>query len=109
MGVEFDGEMHGNTALNEDLRRRLFPGSTLKGEANVFVFPNSDAANLAYQLVMELGGGTPIGPILVGAAQTAHVLVPAATTRSVVNVSAVAAVEVQARIDYANSITAGKR
>ena len=100
---EFDGEMHGNTALNEDLRRRLFPGSTLKGEANVFVFPNSDAANLAYQLVMELGGGTPIGPILVGAAATAHVLVPAATTRSVVNVSAVAAVEVQARIDYARS------
>ena len=56
-------------------------------------------------LVMELGAGTPIGPILVGAAATAHVLVPAATTRSVVNVSAVAAVEVQARIDYANSIT----
>jgi malate dehydrogenase (oxaloacetate-decarboxylating)(NADP+) len=102
---EFDGEMHGNTALNEDLRRRLFPGSTLKGEANVFMFPNSDAANLAYQLVLELGAGTPIGPILVGAAATAHVLVPAATTRSVVNVSAVAAVEVQARIDYANSIT----
>jgi len=107
---EFDGEMHGNTALNEDLRQRLFPGSTLKGEANVFIFPNSDAANLSYQLVMELGQGTPIGPILVGAAATAHVLVPAATTRSVVNVSAVAAVEVQARIDYANllSVAAAK-
>ena len=102
---EFDGEMHGNTALNQDLRQRLFPGSTLKGEANVFIFPNSDAANLAYQLVMELGSGTPIGPILVGAAATAHVMVPAATTRSVVNVSAVAAVEVQARIDYANALS----
>ena len=97
--------MHGNTALNEELRHRLFPGSTLEGEANVFIFPNSDAANLAYQLVMELGAGTPIGPILVGAAQTAHVLVPAATTRSVVNVTAVAAVEVQARLDHANSLT----
>ena len=106
---EFDGEMHGNTALNEDLRRRLFPGSTLKGEANVFMFPSSDAANLSYQLVMEMGGGTPIGPILVGAAATAHVLVPAATTRSVVNVSAVAAVEVQARIDYANSLSKVQR
>ncbi len=102
---EFDGEMHGNTALNEVLRQRLFPGSTLKGEANVFIFPNSDAANLAYQLVMELGEGTPIGPILVGAAMTAHVLVPAATTRSVVNVSAVAAVEVQARIDHFNNLS----
>jgi malate dehydrogenase (oxaloacetate-decarboxylating)(NADP+) len=102
---EFDGEMHGNTALNEGLRQRLFPGSTLKGEANVFIFPSSDAANLAYQLVMELGEGTPIGPILVGAAMTAHVLVPAATTRSVVNVSAVAAVEVQARIDYLNTLS----
>jgi malate dehydrogenase (oxaloacetate-decarboxylating)(NADP+) len=102
---EFDGEMHGNTALNEELRRRLFPGSTLTGEANVFIFPNSDAANLAYQLVMELGGGTPIGPILVGAAMTAHVLVPAATTRSVVNVSAVAAVEVQARLDHFNALS----
>ena len=105
---EFDGEMHGNTALNQELRQRLFPGSTLKGEANVFIFPSSDAANLAYQLVMELGSGTPIGPILVGAAATAHVLVPAATTRSVVNVSAVAAVEVQARIDYANALSAGR-
>ncbi len=105
---EFDGEMHGNTALNQELRQRLFPGSTLKGEANVFIFPSSDAANLAYQLVMELGSGTPIGPILVGAAATAHVLVPAATTRSVVNVSAVAAVEVQARIDYANALSGGR-
>jgi malate dehydrogenase (oxaloacetate-decarboxylating)(NADP+) len=105
---EFDGEMHGNTALNQDLRQRLFPGSTLKGAANVFIFPNSDAANLAYQLVMELGSGTPIGPILVGAAATAHVMVPAATTRSVVNVSAVAAVEVQARIDHANSLSGAR-
>jgi malate dehydrogenase (oxaloacetate-decarboxylating)(NADP+) len=93
---EVDGEMHGNTALNPDLRERLFPDSLLKGEANTFIMPNSDAANLAYQLVMELGEGTPVGPILVGAGMPAHVLVPATTTRGVINMTALAAVEAQA-------------
>jgi malate dehydrogenase (oxaloacetate-decarboxylating)(NADP+) len=94
---EVDGEMHGNTALNQELRDRLNPHSLLRGEANTFIMPNSDAANLAYQLVMELADGTPVGPILVGAALPAHVLVPAATTRSVINMTALAAVEAQDR------------
>ena len=55
---EVDGEMHGNTALNQELRDRLNPHSLLRGEANTFIMPNSDAANLAYQLVMELADGT---------------------------------------------------
>ena len=92
---EVDGEMHGNTALNQELRQRINPHSLLQGEANTFIMPNSDAANLAYQLVMELAEGTPVGPILVGPALPAHVLVPAATTRSVINMTALAAVEAQ--------------
>ena len=95
--IEVEGEMHGDAALDAELRRRLFPRSRLTGEANVFIMPNLDAANIAYHLVKSLGEGTPVGPILVGVKSPAHILTPSTTVRGVVNMTAIAAVEAQGR------------
>ncbi|MFW6077004.1 MAG: NADP-dependent malic enzyme, partial [Hyphomicrobiales bacterium] len=93
--LEVEGEMHGDAALDETLRRRIFPGSRLKGEANVFIMPNIDAANIAFQLVKTLGEATPIGPMLVGMAKPCHVLTPSVTARGVINMTAIAGVEAE--------------
>jgi len=95
--LEVDGEMHGDTALNPLFRDRVYPHSRLKGEANVLIMPNLDAANIAYQMVTALADALPVGPILVGAAYPAHVLTPTVTARGVVNMTAVAVVEAQNR------------
>lgn len=95
--LEIDGEMQADTALNEELRRNIFPNSLLSGRANVFVFPNLDAANIAYNMVRQLTDGVAIGPILMGVSKPAHVLTPASTVRRVVNISALACVEAQLR------------
>jgi malate dehydrogenase (oxaloacetate-decarboxylating)(NADP+) len=96
-GLEIDGEMQADTALNEEIRARIFPNSLLRGQANVFVFPNLDAANIAYNMVRQLTDGVAIGPILMGVSKPAHVLTPASTVRRVVNISAIACVEAQIR------------
>lgn len=88
--LEVDGEMHADAALSEDIRERLFPNSKLKGSANLLVMPNSDAANISVTLLKMLGGGVTVGPILMGMSKSAHVVVQAATVRSLVNMSAVA-------------------
>ena len=77
-------------------RERVFPHSRLKGEANVLIMPNLDAANIAYQLIKVLADALPVGPILIGAARPAHILTPSVTARGVVNMTAVAVVEAQA-------------
>jgi malate dehydrogenase (oxaloacetate-decarboxylating)(NADP+) len=100
--LTIDGEMQADTALNEEIRERIFPKSLLRGRANVFVFPNMDAANIAYNMVRQLTEGVAIGPILMGVAKPAHVLTPASTVRRVVNVSAIACVEAQIRAATAN-------
>ncbi|MCC0038922.1 MAG: NADP-dependent malic enzyme [Brucellaceae bacterium] len=89
-----DGEMHGDSALSEALRNRVFPHSTLKGEANLLVFPNLDAANIALTTVKMMLDALHVGPILLGAAQPAHILTPSVTSRGVVNMTALAVVEV---------------
>ncbi len=93
--LEVDGEMDGESALNPLYRDRVFPHGRIKGEANVLIMPNLDAANIAYQLVKVLGDALPVGPILVGAARPAHILTPSVTARGVVNMTAVAVVEAQ--------------
>jgi malate dehydrogenase (oxaloacetate-decarboxylating)(NADP+) len=93
--LEVEGEMHGDSALNPTHRERVFPHSRLKGEANVLIMPNLDAANIAYQMVKVLADALPVGPILIGAARPAHILTPSVTARGVVNMTAVAAVEAQ--------------
>ena len=95
--LEIDGEMQADSALNEEIRSRIFPNSLLRGHANVFVFPNLDAANIAYNMVRQMTDGVAIGPILMGVSKPAHILTPASTVRRVVNISAIACVEAQIR------------
>ena len=93
--LEVDGEMQGDTALSEIVRERKMPSSSLKGEANLLVMPNLDAANIAYQIMKVIGDALPVGPILIGPAKPAHVLTPSVTARGVVNMTALAVVEAQ--------------
>jgi malate dehydrogenase (oxaloacetate-decarboxylating)(NADP+) len=95
--LEVDGEMHGDIALDAASREKFMPDSTLTGEANLLVFPNLDAANIAYNLLKTAaGGGISIGPILLGAAQPIHILTAAATVRRLVNMTALTVAEVNA-------------
>lgn len=94
-GLQVDGEMDGEAALNPAFRERILPHARLTGPANLLIMPNLDAANIAYQMIMMLGDALPVGPILVGAARPAHILTPSVTARGVVNMTAVAVVEAQ--------------
>lgn len=91
--LESDGEMHGDSALSQALRDRVFPNSRLKGEANLLVFPNLDAANITLNVVKMVTDALHVGPILLGAARPAHILTPSVTSRGVVNMTALAVVE----------------
>ncbi|HEU4813434.1 MAG TPA: NADP-dependent malic enzyme [Xanthomonadaceae bacterium] len=95
--LEVDGEMMADTAWNEELRDRIFPGNTLTGRANLFVMPNLDAANIVYNMVKVMTEGVALGPILMGLDRPAHILTPASTPRRVVNMTAIAAVDAQIR------------
>ncbi len=95
--VEIEGEMHADTAINPDVRERLFPNSRLTGSANLFVCPNLDAANIAFNMTRVMTDGVVIGPILMGPSKPAHVLTPAATVRRVFNMTALSVVEAQIR------------
>jgi malate dehydrogenase (oxaloacetate-decarboxylating)(NADP+) len=87
--LEVEGEIHGDTALDYDLLKRMMPGSKLKGSANLLVLPNIDAANIAYNLLKTAAGnGVAIGPVLLGCARPVHILTPSATVRRVVNMAA---------------------
>ncbi|MEM9999273.1 MAG: NADP-dependent malic enzyme [Pseudomonadota bacterium] len=88
-----DGEMHADSALDEKLRERVFPHSILEGEANLLVLPNLDAANIAVNAVKSMTDALHVGPILLGTARPAHILTPSVTSRGVVNMTAIAAVE----------------
>ena len=88
-----EGEMQGDLAVNAELRERYIPDSVLKGEANLLIFPNLEAANLSMTLLKELNNGLHIGPILMGTAQPAHILAPTVTSRGIVNMAAIAATE----------------
>ena len=94
--LEVDGEMHGDAALSEMIRKQAFPGTTLVGEANLLLMPNVEAANITYNLLKMVGGeGVTVGPFLLGAAKPVHILTPAATVRRIINMTAVAAANVR--------------
>jgi malate dehydrogenase (oxaloacetate-decarboxylating)(NADP+) len=93
---EVDGEMHADAALDPVQRDRTYPNSRLKGQANVLIFPNLDAANIAYESIRVLADALPVGPILIGAARPVHVVTSSTTARGIVNMTAVAVVEAQA-------------
>lgn len=87
--LEVDGEMHGDVALDVQARLELMPNTLLRGEANLLVLPNIDAANIAYNLLKTAAGGNiAIGPVLLGAAKPVHVLTPSTTVRRIVNMTA---------------------
>jgi malate dehydrogenase (oxaloacetate-decarboxylating)(NADP+) len=90
--LEAEGEMHADHALSEELRKARFPQSRLAGKANLLVMPNQDAANIAFNLLKQMGEGIAIGPILVGAAKSAHVVTPSITVRGLLNMTGLAAV-----------------
>ncbi|HMV60682.1 MAG TPA: NADP-dependent malic enzyme, partial [Agitococcus sp.] len=96
--LEVDGEMHGDAALNEEIRKATFPKSNLTGNANLLVMPTLDAANIAFNLLKTASGsGVTIGPILLGAAKPVHVLTPSATVRRIVNMVALTVAEILAK------------
>jgi malate dehydrogenase (oxaloacetate-decarboxylating)(NADP+) len=88
-----DGEMHGDSALSEVLRNRVYPHSALKGEANLLVFPNLDSANIAMTIAKTMLDALHVGPILLGTDRPAHILTPSVTSRGIVNMTALAVVE----------------
>jgi malate dehydrogenase (oxaloacetate-decarboxylating)(NADP+) len=95
--LQVEGEMHGDIALNAGMREKILPNSMLQGEANLLIMPNLDAANIAYQMIKGLADALPVGPILLGTPHSAHILTPSATSRGVVNMTALAVAEVQGR------------
>ena len=91
--LQVDGEMQADSALSQMIRDRVLPNSTLRGEANVLVMPNLDAANIAFQMTKLMADALPVGPIILGARKPAHVLTPSVTARGIVNLTAVAVAE----------------
>ena len=89
--IECDGELHGDAALEEDIRSRYLASTTLSGSANLLICPNLDAANILYNVLKTTtSGGVTVGPILMGAAATAYILTPAATVRRTLNMTTLA-------------------
>ncbi len=97
LDLEVDGEMHADAALSAAVRTRILPDSTLTGEANLLIFPDLDAANIAFNLVKAVTNSVAVGPILIGLAKPAHIVTPSVTARGIVNLSALAVVDAQAR------------
>jgi malate dehydrogenase (oxaloacetate-decarboxylating)(NADP+) len=92
--LEVEGEMHGDAALDEQIRLAAFPNSKLKGQANLLVMPTLDAANISFNLLkVAAGDNLTIGPILLGAAKPVNILTPTATVRRIVNVTALTVVD----------------
>jgi malate dehydrogenase (oxaloacetate-decarboxylating)(NADP+) len=92
--LDVEGEMHGDAAIDETIRKRIFPNSRISGEANLLIMPNLDAANIAFNLLkVTAGEGITIGPILLGPAKPVHILTPTATVRRLVNMAALCSVD----------------
>jgi malate dehydrogenase (oxaloacetate-decarboxylating)(NADP+) len=95
--LKVDGEMHGDVALDENMRAAVMPNSDLVGEANLLVFPNIDSANIAYNLLKTgAGGNIAIGPVLLGANKPVHILTASTTVRRIVNMTALTVADANA-------------
>jgi len=86
----YEGEMHIDSALDPELRARIFPNSRLEGQANALVFANTDAAGAARNILKMKAGGLEVGPILMGMGNRAHIVTPSITARGLLNISALA-------------------
>jgi malate dehydrogenase (oxaloacetate-decarboxylating)(NADP+) len=97
--LPIDGEMQLEAAIDPELAGKHFPFSSIRGDANVLVFPDLHSGNLAYKLMQRLGGAETIGPILTGLAKPVHVVGPASDDNEIINISAIAVVEAQLRAE----------
>ncbi len=88
-----DGEMQADTALTPEILEKEFSFSTLKGGANVLIFPSLNSANIAYKIMGRIGEAELIGPILMGMAKPVHVLQRGAEVTDIVNMVAICAVD----------------
>ncbi len=88
-----DGEMQADTAVVPEILEQAFPFSRLKGGANVLVFPNLESGNIAYKLLMRIGGAEAFGPILMGPSKPVHVLQRGCEVSDIVNMAAIAVVD----------------
>jgi malate dehydrogenase (oxaloacetate-decarboxylating)(NADP+) len=96
--LNIDGEMHGDVALDAELRKSIMPRSTLIGEANLLVLPTIDAANISYNLLkVAAGNGVAIGPILLGCKGSVAILTSSATVRRIVNMTALTVLDANAK------------
>ena len=92
--MEVEGELQGDAALSRQVLERIFPDSRLTEGANLLVMPNLDAANITFSCLRVVASqGVTVGPILLGAAKPAHILMPVTTVRGLVNMTALTAVE----------------
>ncbi|UWP99254.1 NADP-dependent malic enzyme [Aliiroseovarius crassostreae] len=86
----YEGEMHVDAALDDEVRRHIFPGARFDGPANVLVFTNADAASAVRNTLKVKGGGLEVGPVLMGMGNRAHIVTPSITARGLLNMSAIA-------------------
>ena len=92
--LEIDGEMHGDCALDEVMRKSILPNTTLSGSANLLICPTADAANIAYNLLKTDGGGkAAIGPFLLGANAPISILTASSSVRRIINMTAMTVLE----------------
>jgi malate dehydrogenase (oxaloacetate-decarboxylating)(NADP+) len=101
-----DGEMQADTALVPDIVSEFYPFSTLKGPANVLICPDLTSANIAYKLLSRLANATAIGPILLGIQKPVYLLIPSSDVNDIVNITAMAVVEAQAKTTIPTERTA---
>jgi len=95
--LEVEGEMHGDAALSEEIRLKVFPRTKMRGEANLLIMPTLDAANISFNLLKtSAGGGVTVGPMLLGAARPVHIVTPSATVRRMVNMTALTVADANA-------------
>jgi malate dehydrogenase (oxaloacetate-decarboxylating)(NADP+) len=99
-----DGEIMADVAVSAEQLEQQYPFSTLKGGANVLIFPNLDSANIAYKLLQKLGGAETLGPILMGMSKPVHLLSRGAEVEEIVNVAAIAVVDAQENADAAREV-----
>ena len=95
--LAIDGQMRADAALLESIRHSVLPDSTLKGQANLLIMPNLDAAKIAYDLIKILGDAITIGPVLLGMAYPVMIVTPSSTVRGILNDSALVVVDAQKR------------
>ena len=94
--LEIDGEMQADVAMDEEMRKSIFPETTLTGSANLLVMPNVEAANISYNLLrVNATNGITVGPILMGMNQPVNIVTPISTVRRIVNMIALTAVDAQ--------------